>query len=62
MKQYLLLLPMMCLTATTSMAQNSYDTAIEAKIGENDGFAIRRDGRVAHPQWGLLCLGRLRWK
>lgn len=26
---------MMCLTATTSMAQNSYDTAIEAKIGEN---------------------------
>ena len=35
MKQYLLLLPMMCLTATTSMAQNSYDTAIEAKIGEN---------------------------
>lgn len=35
MKQYLLLLPMMCLTATTSMAQTSYDTAIEAKIGEN---------------------------
>lgn len=35
MKQHLLLLPMMCLTATTSMAQTSYDTAIEAKIGEN---------------------------
>ena len=35
MKQYLLLLPMMCLTATTSMAQTSYDTAIEAKMGEN---------------------------
>lgn len=32
MKQYLLLLPMMCLTATTSMAQNSYDTAIEANL------------------------------
>ena len=35
MKQYLLMLPMMCLTATTSMAQTSYDTALEAKMGEN---------------------------
>ena len=35
MKQYLLMLPMMCLTATASMAQTSYDTALEATVGEN---------------------------